>query len=103
MAFPIATTPTLTLTFTDEDLDLTTASNVYVTLKQNDSIVSKSGTSVTVSPKQIVTVLSQSDTIQFSEGFADIQANWVYQNGKRACSNVQSIKMSRQLLKAVIE
>ena len=103
MAIPVATTPTLTLTFTDEGLDLTTASSVYVTLKQNNTVVSKSGTSITVAPKQVTTVLNQGDTLHFNEGFADIQVNWVYDNGKRACSNVQTIKLSRQLLKAVIE
>lgn len=103
MAIPIATTPTITITFTDDELDLTAASGVYVTLKQNNVCLTKTGTDIAVSAKQIELVLNQEDTVGFTEGVASIQANWAFPNGKRACSNVQSIQLSKQLLKAVIE
>lgn len=103
MAIPIATTPTITITFTDDELDLTAASGVYVTLKQNNVELTKTGTDIAVSAKQIELVLEQDDTVKFAEGFVNIQVNWVFPNGKRACSDVQTIQMSRQLLKAVIE
>ena len=38
-----ATTPTLTLTINDESVDLTAARNVYVTLEQNDTTLTKTG------------------------------------------------------------
>lgn len=103
MAIPIATTPTLTMTFADDELDLTAASGVYVTLKQNNVEVTKTGTDIAVAPKQVEVALSQADTIQFVEGLVNVQVNWIFPDGKRACSDVKAFQMSKQLLKAVIE
>lgn len=103
MAIPRATTPTLTLTFTDETLDLTTASGVYVTLAQNNVSITKTNEDIVVSPKQVVVLLSQEETLRFLDGKVEIQVNWIFSNGKRACSDVQIIQMSKQLLKEVIE
>ena len=103
MAIPRATTPTITLTFTDATLDLTEAANVYVTLEQFNKTMTKTGEDLTVQAKQIELFLDQEETLKFAEGDAHIQANWVTPTGRRACSDVQTIQISKQLLKEVIE
>ena len=43
MGVPRYTTPTFTLTFTEESLDLTQASGIYVTFKQATLLITKTG------------------------------------------------------------
>lgn len=51
MSIPRATTPTLALTFSKDDLDLTTAQNVYVTLEQGEKSLTKSWSVINVTAK----------------------------------------------------
>lgn len=48
MSVPRGTTPTFYLTFSEEELDLTTASNVYATFKQNEKRITKSGADLVI-------------------------------------------------------
>ena len=102
MAIPRGTTPTITLTFSDQTLDLTTATEVYVTLEQNGEIITKTGEDLTVSAQQIELALTQKETLGFAEGNLNIQVNWTTAADQRACSNVKTIQMSKQLLEEVI-
>ena len=63
MSVPRGTTPTYTCTFSDESVDLTTATNVYVTLEQGRNNITKSGDDLVVSAKRIEVYLSQRDTL----------------------------------------
>lgn len=60
------TTPTITIT---TDLDLTQASNLFVTFKQGDRVVfEKTLDDVTVRETQVVCELSQNDTLTLRDG-----------------------------------
>lgn len=103
MAIARATTPTFTCTFTEQSLDLTTANNVYVTFSQGPKTLTKKGSDLEISPKEIEVYLSQKETLPFNEGKVKVQANWTGANGTRAASDVEIIELSEQLLKRVVE
>ncbi len=102
---PIGTTPTFTLTFTDENLDLTTANNVYVTFHSigKADLLTKTGEDLTVNEKTIEVYLSQAETLAFNEGDVEIQANWTSATGGRCASDVVTYDFGKQLLKEVVE
>lgn len=106
MAVPRGTTPTFTLKFTETDLDLTQAYNVYVTFKVTRPIertITKTGEALTVSEKQIGVFLTQAETLVFPVGPVKIQANWTTEEGKRVASTVVTYPLSEQLLERVVE
>ena len=97
------TTPTFRATFTDETLDLTNTNNVYVTFKQGENLITKSGEALEVAEKQVDVFLSQEETLRFKEGYAEMQVNWTYEQGKRACSNVATVRVGKNLVWSVLE
>lgn len=101
MNIPRGTTPTFTFTFTEEDLDLTEASHVYVTFSQGLRVLTKTGESLEVEEKSISVYLSQRETLMFN-GLVEAQANWTA-SGSRVASNVVTIDFSKQLLNKVVE
>ncbi len=103
MSVARATTPTFICTFDDEGLDLTTAHNVYVTFEQASKSITKSGEDIEIEPKQITIYLNQAETLRFNEGKIEVQANWTMANGRRACSDVVNVELSKQLLRRVVE
>ena len=96
------TTPTFTLTFTEEELDLTQAQNVYVTFRCAGGSITKTGTALQISEKQISVILSQAETGGLS-GNVEIQANWTLPNGTRAASTIATVMIDRNLLRRVVE
>ncbi len=95
------TTPTLTLTVGPDTLDLSQADSVYVTVRRGDTIVTKTGTDISVSGNVVSCWLTEEESLSVSEGAASIQVNWVYtEDGveKRAASVVVGINIGRQLL-----
>ena len=103
MSVPQYTTPTFSLTFTQQGLDLTQAHNVYVTFRSGCNLITKSGEDLTVAEKFIGVYLGQQDTAKFLPGEIKIQANWTTSNGDRAASEVVSYPITEQLLKRVVE
>lgn len=103
MGVPQFTTPTFTLTFTEKDLDLTQARNVYVTFRSDDTLITKTGEDLTIEEKTISVYLSQEETAKFKVGNVKIQANWITPNGGRGASEVTTYPITDQLLKKVIE
>ena len=97
-----ATTPTFVLTLPSE-IDLTEAHNVYFTIRQNDVVITKSGSSITVDGSTVYAPLSQAETVQLTGSIAKIQLNWTYSNGKRACSNIVAVKVQPNLVMEVLE
>ena len=100
MSVPKYTTPTITLTFEEEELDLTQADSVFVTFESGDVRFTKTGNHLTVAAKQIDIDLSQEETAKFGS-VVDIQANWMV-GEKRFASDIEHIRISGQLLKEVI-
>lgn len=103
MSVPQYTTPTFVLTFSEQDLDLTQAQNVYVTFKTSSSTLTKTGTDLEVTDKTISIFLTQQETARFTPGNIEIQANWTTDNGERFASNVVKYMIDKQLLTVVIE
>ena len=103
MGVPQYTTPTFFLTFSEPDLDLTQANNVYVTFRSGQEEITKSTPNISVSEKSISVFLSQEETKRFRIGEVEIQANWTTPNGGRFASKKCRYPISDQLLRRVIE
>ena len=102
------TTPTFTLTVTNGgDLDLTTAIDVFVTLKQKGTTVTKTGTEISVQAKAVSVWLEQKDSLRFVTGPAEVQINWTYMDAethqkRRAATKVKTIIIAEQLLERTV-
>lgn len=103
------TTPTLTLTIKDPNLDLRLADNVYVTIKQTGYKLTLTGNNVSVPSATVVKCfLSQEESLKLSSNVtAQIQINWIYTDdlsGKRlrGATKPKTINIEEQLLKQVI-
>lgn len=97
-----ATTPTFVLTLPN-DVDPSEFANIYFTLRQKSVLIEKTGTDLTVDGQTVSVYLSQAETLQLVSGAAQIQLNWTYANGSRACSNIVSVQVTENLLKEVVE
>lgn len=101
MSAPRGTTPTLTLTFTDQGLDLTAADKVYVTFDFGGEQLTKESEDLTIGAKTIGVHLTQAETLAFPEGSVDIQVNWLI-DAERYASEVVRYPFSRQLIDEVL-
>lgn len=97
------TTPTFQLKITDDDVDLTQATNVYATFKQLGFQIDKSGDDLVVTAKQVDVYLSQEETLQFAEGDIEIQLNWTYGDGSRAATKIKRVSIGKNLIGRVLE
>lgn len=107
MSVPRFTTPTFVLNFSAvQNLDLTEATNVYVTFNSGrNNVLTKTSEDLTINEKSISVYLTQVETGIMS-GDVEIQANWTMVTGNRVdrvASEVVTVKMSKQLLQKVIE
>ena len=96
------TTPTFTLTFTEEALDLRQARNVYVTFSSAGASFTKTGDDLEVGEKTIGVFLDQEETGRL-ERKTLIQANWTTVAGTRAASTIVGVDIDPQLLRRVVE
>ena len=104
------TTPTFTFTINSQTLDLTEAQNVYVTIRQGSNEITKTGEDLDVSATVVSVFLSQEESLDLKETVdAEVQINWTYLDPvdntriRRAATKTKSIKVTKQLLKRVIE
>lgn len=97
-----ATTPTFVLTL-PQTVDLSQAANVYFTVTQGANILTKTGADLTIDENVVSVFLSQEETLAFSVGSIELQLNWTYQNGERACTNVKTVSVDKNLLKKVVQ
>ena len=95
------TTPTFILTL-PSDVDLSDATNIYFTVTQRNTSVTKHGSEIQLDGNQVSIFMTQAETLQFSEGSCEVQLNWVYANGERAATKPVTIKVEKNLLKRVI-
>lgn len=99
------TTPTLTLHILDDNIDLTQATNVYLTIKQDNYTLTKTTPQLELSSNIIDCYLTQEESLRFSEGTAEVQVNWTYQNNGtvyRAATKIKTIQVGPQLLTRVV-
>lgn len=99
------TTPTYI--FTNNEVDLTQATKVYVTFSDGNGneIVTKSGDDLTVEEHSVSVWLSQAETLSFPNGRVAVQINWTYNEEnkvKRACSEKMTITANKNLIDEVI-
>lgn len=103
------TTPTLSFTIADQAVDLSAADNVYVTISQYATNITKTGDSVTVSGNTVSVWLTQQESMKLAVGKpASVQINWTYTDEptgakRRAATKVKEITIENQLLGRVIE
>lgn len=97
-----ATTPTFILTL-PQNVDLSIANDVYFTMRQGCTRVQKHGEDLEIEANVVSVYLTQADTVYVTKGTIDLQLNWTYDNGERACSEIKTIPVSENLLKEVIE
>lgn len=102
MGVPRFTTPTITLTFTEQALDFTQADHVYVTFRSGYKELTLSDDNLSVSEKTISVRLTQAQTGTFGQGFVEVQVNWTIASNRFA-SEVATIDLSKQLLAEVVE
>ena len=102
------TTPTLTLKLKrSAPIDFTSALRFYVTLKQDNVTLTKSGNDVVpLDTKTVQVILTQQETLQFSQkNKVEIQLNWLYQKDgetRRAASKPVQVELDKQLLEQVL-
>lgn len=96
------TTPTFKLTITDNTVDLTQASNVYATFEQRGKVLTKTGADLTVAAREVDVYLTQAETLGFYRGPLEIQLNWTYSGGERACSEIIRISIGDNLVPEVL-
>lgn len=102
------TTPTMTLTLRDESIDLSEAANVYFTISQAPTEITKSGNDVVVDGNVVQVWLDQRDTLRLrANAPAEIQLNWTYDemvgsDHRRNATLVKQIMITPQLLRRVV-
>ena len=93
------TTPTITIT---TDIDLSMASNLFVTFKQGNSIVfEKTLSGVTVTENTVICELSQEETLALKNETVRFQIRATV-GGKKVASNIMSASVSEILKGGVI-
>lgn len=103
MAYVIGTTPTFVLQFSIDEIDLTEAKNIYVTIRQGHKELTYTGDDLTLEGNAISVYLNQEESLKLKPGVLEIQANWTYENGDRACSDIVQLVADRNLLMRYLE
>lgn len=101
------TTPNFILRIDSDKVDLTRASNVYVSIRQDQNYIEITGESLEISTDTVECYLTQTQSLSLSEKKpAKIQINWTVQEQdriKRLSTKTKEIDISEQLLKREIE
>lgn len=100
---PRGTTPTYSLILNDNTIDLTVANNVYVSFKGQYGGIEKTGDDLVISAHQVDVYLNQAETLAFTEGEIEIQINWTYADGQRACTVIKKEKVGKNLIGRELE
>lgn len=100
------TTPTITFKL-PETVDLTFASNLYVTFatKQQKKLFEKTESELDIAAHTVGVFLTQEETKELTGDIVKVQLNWTYIEGgitKRACSNIVDIAVRENLKKEII-
>lgn len=103
------TTPTITFTIQNQDVDLTAAENVYVTFAQGMTAIQKQNDDLEIEARTVSVWLTQDESLKLADGSScDVQINWTFlaadgETVRRAATEVKTINIGKQLLKRVIE
>ena len=98
------TTPTFKLMLSDEEVNLTEALNVYATFRNLNVLITKTGEDLEITANEVDVYLSQEETLSFeADSNIEVQLNWTYVDGRRACSNIIKVPVGRNLIGSVLE
>lgn len=97
------TTPTFQLKIADQTVNLTEARNVYATFEQRGKKLTKTGEDIEVTAQQVDVYFSQAESLQFEVGSVDVQLNWTYSNGARACTDIIRVTVGENLVPEVLQ
>lgn len=96
------TTPTFILTVGDsEEIDLSTATAVYATVRQRGKVITKTGSALTIEGNVVSFRLTEAESLLLTEGEVSVQVNWTVGN-RRIASDVVNVNVSKQLLMRAI-
>ena len=95
------TTPTYKLTL-PTDIDLSTATSVYVTFSDTfyNTLLEKTGDDLDINANIVDVYLTQEETLSFPSGSILLQINWTIVEGnktKRLASEIKRVESSRNL------
>ena len=96
------TTPTFICTFPDS-VDFTEAENVYFTITQDGTSVTKTGDDLEIEAHTVSVFLTQLETLKFMAGTVKMQLNWTYSGGLRAASEIVTRANKDNLLPEVLK
>lgn len=97
-----ATTPTFTFTFPNS-IDPSTFQKIVFSLTQNDIEFEKTDESLKIEGQTISVLLTQEETLSLRVGEAELQLNWLYADGTRACSDINKITITKNLLQEILQ
>lgn len=96
-----ATTPTFILTL-PAAVDLSEATKVVFSAAQEQYVIEKTGTALTIDGQTVSVYLTQAETLKLHAGTLKLQLNWIYADGSRAATDIKSVRVTENLLKKVI-
>lgn len=94
-------TPTI-IVRVPQTIDLTEASNHYVSIKQNDCLVLKKSEGFIVEQHEVEIYLTQEETLRFRTGTIFLQLNWTYATGQRGATRWIGIRVEPNQLLEVL-
>lgn len=98
------TTPTLILQIPNRDLR---ECDIIVTLQNLSKTLNKKNEDMEIEYRDESTYLSiwfsQQDTLAFSKGTADIQVNWLYNDGNREATETETVDIGKNLYSKVMK
>lgn len=88
------------------ELDLTEAEDLYITLRQGNTVITKRDELV-IDAQSVGFSFTQRESLRLKEGPAEVQVNWIYVDPednvkRRAATRIQRIEIGGQLLDEVI-
>lgn len=95
------TTPTLKIRITGVDLD--ELENIYITIRQGNTEVTKTGHQLEVKDGIIYAAMTQEDTLKFHQSCVWIQMRATTKDGLAVASNIRMVEMKDILKDGVIE
>ena len=96
------TTPTFILTLPDS-VDLEEAANVYATFRRGTAEITKTGDDLDIAENTVSVYMTQEETLSFRAGTkVEIQLNWTFDEGSRACSEIVTVNVGDNLLPEVL-
>lgn len=97
------TTPTLVFTIVSDGLDLSTLTQVWVTIKDQSHKITYDINRVTIEDNTISVSMSQEETLTFSNSMLEVQIRMLDEDGNAFATPIKVLPLERILEGGVIE